>query len=606
MLDTDVKKLSEEITASTSFMSAFHERTRNLITRYTSSYYNKNSTPDIPTSENHAFEVIGYIIPQLVYDNPRVKVMATDPNQQANPRTATSESMVSTMGNVADAIKKYINKWARDNRISQPLTEIAYDFLFRYGVGLTILGDQPGRPAYENITPQQPYLVRIDPELFGFDHQAKTWDPYGTNGPRFMYHLWSADKNDLAQDPSFDTEAVKNMVADKDVGDIQNLFGDIHNRQIYPKPDRQEVLAWDIWIPEEQLDPDPQFNGSWHTLAVFSNGNSINKKMVEIRKPRPAYVAPWGPYSIFGCYHVPNSPIPLGLLTATAEVAEELNAHTVRAAQDAASYKRFAVGNTSNPNDAETVRIVPHGAMALLSNPDITQMEIGGVQRGQYEYIDRKRDHAGRISGIGDAQKAQPDPRVTATAESIAQSSVTARLSYIKRRFTFAATQAIRSAAYYAFYGEDIIQRVESERNSPGGVFRGGLLPGQEDFNFFDLNIEIEPYSMEHTDQTVVQRRMIDTITMAGNLASSMIQFPFVDWVQAGDRLFDVMNMGSMSDLIDKDLLQQMVGINLNHLQDSGVAVVGDTHKNRSSSPVTVVGTPSRETAAELSGNQLL
>lgn len=596
MLDTRPDKLFEEIRQAERFMKLHEAGPRRLMRRYAGRFYRGKSGLDIAISENHGYQVLSRMIGRISFDNPKALVNAVDPDQSGQ----IEGGIGSTMGDTALGLSAYVNRWSKDNDFGDPLEDIAYDYFFYMGVCLTVVGDRPGEQVYENVVPQQPYALRLDPFLYGVDPQSKSMNVFSLDGPRFKYHMWKADKEDLLKDPKYNHDAVEAIADDTDIERYtENDRGHNGSHDMHKVP-RKEILAWDIWVPEDQRSNDSDLNGSWHTIATSTTGNGMGKRARSIREPRPAYCPPWGPYVEFGAYKVPNSPIPLSPLVATAEAAEEVNSHAVQAARDARSFKRFATGNANNKQDAQTAKAVKHGQMALFEDPDSVQEKtIGGVDPNIYQYLAVARERLSRESGLGEASQSNPQPGVTATAESISDASSNAIVRNLQKRFIRGVDRVFRSALFYAFYGDDVSARVRLE-DGRSGIFIGGISPGQEGFNFFDLEISTQPYSLDGNGKDTLRNTFLQLFQTMAQAAPAMAEAPYVDWPKIIDPMMQINGLGTSAELIDAQVLEQVSGIRLQQNAERG-----STPSPPGSFPNRTSSDRSNETPAELAGSAL-
>ena len=85
-------------------------------------------------------------------------------------------------------------------------------------------------------------------------------------------------------------------------------------------------------------------------------------------------------------------------------------------------------------------------------------------------------------------------------------------------------------------------------------VFEGGSGTG----NYEDLDLEIDPYSIEKTNQASQQRRATEVIGLVGNLAPLIPQAPYVDWPKLIDYLGHSLNMPELGSLVDMQAATQM------------------------------------------------
>lgn len=581
-LKVEPDKLFDEVKAAIEVRDAHLERADDLIRRFSGHYFNSKREPDRQITLNFAFEFLSVSLPTIAYDNPRCVMGTEAPNvMDDNTRSyfdmlkemngvrsdrelavmmgfRTVGEMVSSLGGftmrqMAKGLQLSCNRWSIANEINGPLFDLAVDYFFTWGVGLTLIGDQPGKQGYE-MAPQQPMLLRLPQNYFVMDASCMSSEVFETNGPRFKGHLWRADKEDLMNNPEFDPEQVELCSSDTDLEKYDTI------RKHHTIPKRDEILAWDVWVPEHQLDgykPEDGYNGSWHTVAVnHSSEGGTTKRAYSIRPPRPAYVPPWGSYTMIGYHKVPNDPYPLSLLVATAEQAESANAITTSVSEQARRYKKFGYSTTANMADAKRAQEVGHGEFTAFDQAEkIGEMEIGGVTQQMLQQRQLEIDGLDRIGGLSASRRGNPRGEVSATAEAIADAGIRTRTAGVQSRFRKGVARAFRTAAYFMFMGDDMLFTLGEEGEKHGiEEFRGGRT-GRSAFSFNDLSLTIDPYSMEHTDQALIQKRLIDAFTLLRDSAPIIAQSPFIRWKEPISRLFEVMNINDAGDWLDEDSL---------------------------------------------------
>ena len=264
---------------------------------------------------------------------------------------------------------------------------------------------------------------------------------------------------------------------------------------------------------------------------------------------------------MFGAHRVSGDPYPLSPTVAVAEQSEDLNAHTTAAAKSAAAFKRFAVTDTGNESDRDRMKQVRNGDIVGVDNFDrIKEMQMGGVSADQYRYIQESRDNLNRTSGLTEALRGQISRGSTATESAIADAGTQVRVAGLKRAYRQAVNQVFRSAAWFYFYGEDMIAPIGKEGERYGITeFRGGVDPGsgREEWNFFELSMKIDTFSMEHTDQAILQKRTQDMMQVMVEASGVMPERPWVNWREPMRHMFEVINIGDADEWFDWDALDQ-------------------------------------------------
>ena len=70
-------------------------------------------------------------------------------------------------------------------------------------------------------------------------------------------------------------------------------------------------------------------------------------------------------------------------------------------------------------------------------------------------------------------------------------------------------------------------------------------------YTFDDLELDIEPYSMERTSEAVQQRRMQEAVLVATQIAPLIPQLPYVRWKKLLDLIGDTINVPDLSEMVD-------------------------------------------------------
>ena len=553
MLDLSPENLRLEIERAEELRNKHTSKIEQLILGFTGSHYRSDRHPDEPTPENHAFEYVSLMLPLLAYDNPAIAVEST--NAGFDPA-------------VAIGMEEALNQTTINDDLQKLFERVAYDALFGFGVLITTLeetqeadveeGGDGGTPAM--MLPRTNYLA---PERFFIDPNAvsPTLNADGFDGIRFLGHRWVRDKEDLLADPRFDKEAIKSLEADVA---IQQL----HRPDHHENPTRNEIVGYEVWVPPAKVDPKSRENGTIYTLAVLQDAKKDKPgggKAAFIRKPRPYFGPAWGPYSMFGIYEVPGQCYPLGPIAATAEQADELNAHSHAATRAATREKSIVLVNSTENAAAAAAKNAKDGEVWKVPNLNansIIQLEIGGVDAKRYQYIQTLRERLDRNSGINDARRGNVEGKELATAINTANDASKTREAYIQAKFQKSAAQVMRTRAWYLFQSENVVVPLSpaagKRLNMKQPVFHGGPQPGQENQSFDSLAIRIEPYSMERPNEALLQQRTMSLLEWLLQVAAQIPQMPFMQWDEILDWVGRVYSTRTLSKMVNLPLLQKI------------------------------------------------
>lgn len=530
MLSLDPARLAEEVQRAEEFRRRHTVRSAAIAQRYMGNWYRDDYQNDA-TPENLVFSYIAFMLPSLCFNNPSVRITASQPI---------------TDGDVAHFMEAALRTWLEETEYVNEAQDVVRDALL--GFGIMKVGAEPrddpgaGRVRRAGL---RPFAIRVPTHEFLIDPAAET-----PNDARFMGHSYWKDLDELKADPvRWDPAAVDKLGAEGNGGtDIDNLV---------EKPvrhgttaDRNQVNLVDLWIPE-----------SAQLVTMARTGNMATPIILR----QTDYYGPAdGPYQVFGFYRVPGDPYPMSPLQAVMEQFEELQLHAQASSREAESFKRFVLVE-AGANDAEkAVMEARSGGVYQVKGlgKNVQQFELGGSPSGRAEYILQLRDRFDRTLGIGDAQRGVANGR-TATENEIVQSNTDVRTDYLRGQMLHSVSRVLRKVAWYYFYDKSMVARVVDTDPVTGqqkqGVFLGGPQPGQEDMEWIDFKLKIEPTSMSQKDNGQLAANAQSLLQFVTTAAPMMMQMPQVNWRLITDRFGESIGEHDLSKvLFNPQWLQQM------------------------------------------------
>lgn len=554
MLKTDPESLMEEIEYAERHRDAHLAVARPLIEGYVGAFYREDKIPDQASPENHAYEYISLVLPRIIFDNPAVAVKSK--NQQVPAFTAV-------------AIEHALNKWVGDCHLQDTLEIAALDAMFAFGVVLTTLDDIEDDDHLEDdeLRRMMPVARTLDPRRYFRD---PTSTPY--EQPRYEGHVWVRDKDEVLALPGVDKKAIEKLVADSGIEKLHRPNDRASN------PPREEIVGFEVWVPDcneyrEGAEAPNCCHGTIFTLAVaqaVSNGRvKRGEKAAWIRKPRAYFGPPTGPYTMFGFYRVPGQTYPLSPISVTAQQAEELNAHATAVSEAAARMKDLVFVNAQNQDLKRAIADSADGSVIGVNNLDkdgVVPVTIGGPSQGQMDYTMSLRDRLDRNSGITDAQRGNIDPQATATQSNIAAQASTIRLDYLKKRMAVHTHNVLETVAWYMFHSHNVVIPLGPDAGKELGmqqpVFHGGVQEEygeQPDQDLSDMELVIEPYSMERVDEHLLRQNVTDAIAIVTEIAQQMPQMPWLNWELLLEQLARVNNFRWIEQVINADMFKQFM-----------------------------------------------
>ena len=549
MLRLDLHSLVREVEAAEDFRDQHLREWRRLIERYHGPAYRGGDTSE-DDPENFVHEYVSLIMPRIVHDSPRVRVKSSRP---------VSQSMTAGVLQVA------LNRWTKMTKLRNTLERIATDCLLGYGVAMVVNEPREGYRATDGQDPWLPRVYRISPDRFFIDPAATH-----AEDARYMGHCWVVDRDDLLaqaeREEGWDIDVINRIADNSGVDEVREDYG--KKREV---PDRKELVVYEVFVPEVR-DEDVEeadealgmaaFNGTIYTMLKGQSSDPNKKDPAGfVRKPRPYWGPRNGPYSVFGCYTVPDDPYPLSPIVCLVPQMDDVNAHLRSMRYSASAYKRVVAVDSRNAKLAQDIRDRDDLYVVLADGIDPTQVvpfEVGGITPQQVQYSSMAQDRLDRVSGIHDAMRGNITGQPTATEVSIAESATGMRMAHLKKQFAENVNEVMRTVAWYLFHdrkvtfplGEDGIVAM----GEPEPIFTASAMVGL----FDDLDIDIDVMSMERVSDVVLQRRAMELLQLVGTLSTAVVSSPQVKWKDVMQIVGDAMNIPNLADLIDSQKVQQM------------------------------------------------
>lgn len=548
-----------------------------VIERYHSSGYRtqKNTGGKVLDDyENQGFEMVSLILTQMTAGIPRWRVKSARAGSQKP---------------VAKAVQMALNRWSRASKLREFSDRLGLNFLLKYAVAIVTRNGDPRDGQYGDEK-GWPSARSLDPNDFIYDPVAPEREDW-----RYSGHRVTRDKEDLVSEARNDPNTLWNLDVVESMQEGERDPEDPSKSLTHA--DRKEVQYWEVWVPEIELDSFPGpweekiekstftnkdrptsedgFNGTIFTVALNIGAGETATDFP--RDPFPYWGPPSGPYAVGGEYPVTGHSIPLSTLSATKPQAEHRNAHKRAMLDSMNSYARgVLVAGISGSDDedgnlAETVVDMEHDNVYVLENVDdisrkVVSFEKGGITQQHLAMDERNKEMLDRATGILDSQRGNVGGSGTATEHAIAGSASATRNSRKLDRFKALMMEVGEKVSWYLYHddtvefliGEEFPGQFMTEFGEPIEElkYQGGAAEG-ETLAYEDLELEIEPYSMERTSEGLQQARMAQMDAAVQMVATLGPQTPYIDWEAWLQLKGETLNVPNFGDLIDTQLMRQ-------------------------------------------------
>lgn len=542
MLDTSAKNMASELLAGEDLRDKRLGEAAKIVQQYHTTTYDGSAALDVP--ENHAFEYISLIVPQMIFENPAWVIGEAEMDPELG------------------SLQKAMNHWSRLANLRDVGIELAIDQCVCWGVGRIDQQPQPGWvPGQVNRNssldvPMMPMLRRIP-------QNRHIMDPLALRPSLARWHaqLVIRDKQDLLDEAErfpkkgWNKKNIAKMPTGTDLRKARP------NREGMHTIDRGEVCFYEVWIPEEELDESlgPQM-GMHGTIRTIACGRG-DDEYAELRKPRPYYGPPGGPFVLFGTHMVPNEPWPMSSLYPIQTQVKDLNNHGVAMRDAAAKHKKLALGDALQERDAKAINNAKNGQFLLVKGLDkqkVIELGLGGIDEVMLVYRNFARDLLDRASGITDAMRGNVTGDATATENAIAESASGTRVGMVKRQYQAGMRECGDRGGWFIWNDPRTLIPT-----GIGQVIRGGSpsdhaelirrqFPGIEipdDFlnqpriPYEAIDKQLEPMSMERLDLATQQRNALQAFQLVTQAIPVMAQFPdATDWKARFEQLGKAFN----------------------------------------------------------------
>lgn len=532
----DIESVRAEVQASRQWRDKHLGVWNDLIHEVTGPNY-REAQEGAEEGENFALAYVSLVLPRIAFDVPRMMVRSDDPEGEL----------------LAEELQLALNVWAPRANLRSEAQRIAMDFLLCWGVTLTVNEKRSARRTDLGGAGYSPRIYRIAPDRFLIDPAAE--DP---TEARFMGHTSIRDRESLIQhatenpDDGWDIEALESLAAPEDVhegGDTSALMPNGMMGHVKKDvPHRDEIEVTELWVPEMDCDGcvDGKHHGTIITVAEASSGVSQF-----VREPRPYYGPPSGPYDMAGAYCVPGDCYPLGPLTAAYGMVHELNSHMEYVSESVKHYRRVIFVDKKKAKLAQNIASSPDMFVVPVDDLDPDSFfvaEFGGITAQQMQWAQMSRERLERLTGINETIRGNVTGDATATEVQTASASSSLRIEFIKRQYIESMTRTMRKVAWYLCMDKQVRVPLGSQGQRltrPAGVFTGGNIdPG-------DVDLEIDAFSVERTDDALLQRRAVEMLQMTLQLAQAKLQLPGgANYDDLADRIGEMLNMPGLGDVL--------------------------------------------------------
>lgn len=414
---------------------------------------------------------------KLVSQNPRV--MLSTFNRAAKP--------------VVSAMETWVNRRIGQMHFAETLSRWVTDALFSVGI-LKIALASPADAANVgwNLRAGSPYAATVDLDDFVFDVHARTFNECSFIGHRYRVPLEAVRDSKLygpgRKRLSADTDSPYNAEGDERV----TALGRSPFAQSDPDEFEEMVSLWEIYLPRTRRVitlPDEVLGGS------------------DMATDEPLRDMEWvgpddGPFHVLGLGLVPGNAMPKAPIMDLVDLHEAVNRQFRKLISQSDRQKEVLLVAGSAMEDGSRIVQANDGEAIRADQPDKAKVaQFGGPNQTIFaamtSFIDRFSWQAGNLDSLGGLS---PQAK-TATQDQMLAANSSAAVADMQSLTVGGTIRAI--AALCWFWHHDPFGVMRTTHTLPGlpdvSIDRSVTPQQRMQIPFDDLDIRIDPYSLQHT-----------------------------------------------------------------------------------------------------------
>lgn len=436
---------------------------------------------------NLLYTAVTTLVPNLVYNNPKVRV-ATD---------------ILPYRDYADRLQMATNSLIKKTNFRMMLRKTITDAIFMAGFVKTGLasGDEflsiDDEDANQNMAVGQPYADRIDPDDMILDPMARDWDEQA-----FVGHKFRVAEDDLVASGLFDEDALKNLPGHYDGAngsqrdEAEGLIGDKSGQEF------QEVEKYidlmEVYLPKE---------GIIVTLPYMKDKvQDTFLRTVEYSGPTR------GPYHMLGFTSMSNNILPVAPAGIWYDLHILGNRIARKLSRQAERIKRVVAYEGTAVEDVEQIADADDGETVRVDNLDkIREIQYGGAGNDSFNWVEWVKKNFSEQSGNIDLLNGTNTNSPTATQAEMLQANTSVRLADMQNSVYEFAAEVQGDLVYHLHTDPLITLPLTKQQNGTAvqEIFTGGEQQG----DWLDYNISVQPYSMARPDPNAQVRRKMEFAT---------------------------------------------------------------------------------------------
>lgn len=445
---------------------------------------------------NLLYNAVTTLVPNLTYNNPKA-MLSTD---------------LLPYREYADMLELATNHLIRKINLKNTLRKTILDAIFMAGFIKTGIADSNQFVTFdsEDVAVGQPYADRIDPDDMILDPLARDWDEQ-----TFVGHRLRVAGSDLVEMGYYTEDEVAAMPGTYDGNsnvsrdNAEGIMADKSAQEVSQEIEHYVDLV-ELYLPQHKLIVTFPFERKAVTDEFLS--------VVEYDGPER------GPYHMLGFVPVSNNIMPVAPAGIWYDLHILGNRIARKLSRQAERIKRVLAYTAESQEDAEAIAEADDGETVRVQDINqIKEIQYGGAGNDSFNWIEWIKKNFGEQAGNTDLLSGTSTNAPTATQAEMLQANTSVRLADMQNS-VYDFTAEVTGDLVYYLHTDPLIklplvkeqtvfdpttgfpQRIPTQMTFEGGEQQGDWL---------DYNIKIEPYSMARPDPNQKLQRIMQFVTNA-------------------------------------------------------------------------------------------
>ncbi len=459
--EKSLERLRSGIKASREKQKPFIAAHKEILEQYSGGYFQQNQK--LRSTVNFIELAESIFARHLAPRPPRLNILTDNPQIRAACLT----------------FQEHINQRLQaDLSIHRELQAMVKSSLF--SIGIVRVGVQSaGSIDFDGFTIPKttPYVLNVQPDDWVHDMSQNSIAAARYQGCRYTMPLEAARQN-----PDFDPTMREKL---QPLGNSDGIREEVRINEDKQRHDcemEDMTELWDIWIPGDRL------------LLTMSQDQRFLLRVQQLDGPDE------GPFHTLFYNEVTGHPYPLPPAAMWLPFHKTANLVYRKLERQALRQKTVGLTVGEDTEDAEKIMKLPDGHVLGVKNPDaVGEKKFGGIDSQNFGFLMNLREMFSQFNGNLEILGGLGAQSPTATQDQILAANSSGRMQAMQDKVMDATSSIMRSYAYWLW--TDPLQTYEATIVPAGyslGALPVKLTPAQRAFDFFIMNVVVEPYSMQY------------------------------------------------------------------------------------------------------------